>query len=158
VKTRIPLPMAAPPVLTPCTECGRCCTYVSVGINGPTTVRYASDVLWYLYHDRVSVYRDGDGEWSVVFETRCRHLGPEGLCAVYADRPIICRDFDNATCEVNMPGGRTFTTPQEFLDWLRGARPQVYWRLARRFVPSALRGETPAPPGAGRAVEGEAAS
>ena len=66
--TRIPLPMAAPPApaLKACTECGKCCTYVSVGINPPRTLRFASDVLWYLYHDGVSVYCDGDGDWSVV--------------------------------------------------------------------------------------------
>ena len=136
---RIPLPMAPAP-LVPCTECGKCCTYVSVGINEPNNVRNASDVLWYLYHDQVSVYRDGDGEWSVVFETRCRHLQGSLLCGVYADRPSICRDFDNLTCEVNAPeGGRTYAAPEEFLGWLRQTRPRVYRKLAERYVPAALR-------------------
>jgi Fe-S-cluster containining protein len=141
--TRISLPMApvaAPGKMVACTECGKCCTYVSVGINEPRTVRSASDVLWYLYHDQVSVYRDGDGEWSVVFETRCRHLQGDLLCGVYADRPVICRDFDNTTCEINSPeGGRTFATPEEFLAWLRGKRPGVYRRLAERYVHADLR-------------------
>ena len=38
-----PLNVLAPP--TPrvaCLECGRCCTYVAVGVNAPKTVRYAS--------------------------------------------------------------------------------------------------------------------
>jgi Fe-S-cluster containining protein len=75
-----------------------------------------SDILWYLYHEQVSIYRDGDGEWSVVFETRCRHLQGSLLCAVYPERPIICRDFDNTTCDVNDPeGGLAFATPEEFL-------------------------------------------
>ena len=139
--TRIPLPMApVAPRLTACTECAKCCTYVSVGINEPRTVRSASDVLWYLYHDQVSVYRDGDGEWSVVFETRCRHLQGDLLCGVYADRPIVCRDFDNTTCEVNSPeGGLTFATPEDFLGWLRRRRPGVYRRLSERYVPADLR-------------------
>jgi Fe-S-cluster containining protein len=148
VTTRIPLPMApvpgrptaGPSGLVNCTECGKCCTYVSVGINEPKNVRAASDILWYLYHDQVSVYRDGDGEWSVVFETRCRHLAGNLLCGVYADRPIICRDFDNTTCEVNSPeGGRTFASAEEFLVWLRKKRPALYRRLAERYVPAALR-------------------
>jgi hypothetical protein len=136
---RIPLPMApSPPV--PCTSCGKCCTYVSVGINEPTNVRNASDILWYLYHDQVSVYRDGDGEWSVVFETRCRQLQGNLLCGVYDDRPSICRDFDNLTCEVNSPeGGRTYASPEEFLVWLKRTRPRVYRKLSERYVPAALR-------------------
>src|SRR5262249_53779490 len=74
---KVPLPVMAPEprALVPCTECGKCCTYVAVGINAPTTPRLATDILWYLYHDRVYVYRDGAGEWSVHFETRCRQLG-----------------------------------------------------------------------------------
>jgi Fe-S-cluster containining protein len=113
---------------------------VSVGINEPRTLRFASDVLWYLYHERVSVYLDGDGEWSVVFETRCRHLQGDLLCEVYPDRPIICRDFDNTTCEVNQPeGGRSFETPEDFLGWLRGKRPLLFRRLSERYVPAELR-------------------
>lgn len=138
--TRIPLPMAAPPApaLKACTECGKCCTYVSVGINPPRTLRFASDVLWYLYHDGVSVYCDGDGDWSVVFETRCRHLRGDLLCAVYAHRPEICREFDNTTCEVNAAdGGRSFEDPADFLDWLREARPGLFRRLRDRSVPPA---------------------
>jgi Fe-S-cluster containining protein len=147
VTTRIRVPLApSPPPLTACTECGRCCTYVSVGINEPRTLRYASDVLWFLYHERVSVYRDGDGDWSVVFETRCRHLQGNLLCRVYPERPLICREFANTTCEVNAPeGGRTFAAPEEFLGWLRQERPGLYRRLAARFVPAELRARV-APP------------
>ena len=137
--TRIALPMfPAPKPLVACTECGKCCTYVSVGINEPSSLRNASDILWYLYHEQVSVYRDGDGEWSVVFETRCRHLRDDVLCAVYAHRPEICREFDNTTCEVNAAGGgRSFEDPADFLDWLRAERPRVFRRLRDRFVPPA---------------------
>lgn len=139
--TRIPLPMApAATRLVACTECGKCCTYVSVGINEPSSLRNASDILWYLYHEKVSIYRDGDGEWSVVFETRCRHLEGSLLCAVYPERPIICRDFDNTTCDVNDPeGGLALATPEEFLAWLKERRPRLYRRLAERYVPAALR-------------------
>jgi hypothetical protein len=122
--------------LTVCTECGKCCTYVSVGVNGPTSVGHATDMLWYLYHENVTVYRDGDGEWSVVFETRCRNLGPDLLCGVYEHRPEVCRAFDNRTCEVNDPeGGLSINTPQELMDYLRVRRPRLYKRLEERFVP-----------------------
>lgn len=145
----VPLPLAASPLI-PCTRCAKCCTYVAVGINAPHSLRYASDVLWYLYHDGVSVHREAGGEWMVVFETRCRHLGDDLLCGIYEHRPPICREFDNTTCEVNAPaGGRTFTEPAEFLDWLRSSRPALYRRLARRFVPPARPAE-PARRGAAR--------
>jgi Fe-S-cluster containining protein len=139
--TRIPLPMVRPAApLVACTECGKCCTYVSVGINEPSSLRNASDILWYLYHEKISIYRDGDGEWSVVFETRCRHLQGSLLCAVYPERPIICRDFDNTTCDVNDPeGGLAFATPEAFLAWLKQGRPGLYRRLVERYVPAALR-------------------
>lgn len=142
--TRLPLPLpvlrsAAP--LVECTECALCCTYVAVGINAPTTPRFATDVLWYLYHERVYVYVDEDEEWSVVFETRCRNLGGDLRCAVYADRPHICRGFDNRSCEVNAPaqGDLTFREPAEFLGWLRERRPHLLARVEQGFVPPGLR-------------------
>jgi Fe-S-cluster containining protein len=138
LRSSIPLPvLQAKATLVPCTECARCCRYVGVGINAPTTPRLATDVLWYLYHEQVSVYRDEQGEWSVMFETRCRNLGDDRLCGVYDQRPHICRGFDNTTCDVNAPGARalTFSEPAEFLEWLRAKRPRVYARLEGRFTP-----------------------
>jgi Fe-S-cluster containining protein len=135
----IPLPLA-PAELIPCTRCAKCCTYVGVGINAPHSVRYATDVLWYLYHENVSVHRDAGGEWIVCFETRCRNLQDDLLCGVYHQRPVVCREFDNTACEVNAPGGgQTFTEPAQFLDWLRLRRPRLYRRLAPAFVPPALK-------------------
>jgi Fe-S-cluster containining protein len=134
----IPLPvLQAKQPLVPCTECARCCRYVGVGINAPTTPRLATDVLWYLYHEQVSIYRDEQGEWSVMFETRCRNLRDDRLCGVYEARPHICRSFDNETCDVNAPGERalTFNEPAEFLEWLRAKRPRVYAKLEGRFTP-----------------------
>jgi len=140
VRVRIPLPMAppAPRELKQCTDCAKCCTYVSVGINPPRSVRFASDIVWYLYHEDVSVYRDGDDEWSIMFETRCRHLRDDLRYDVYTHRPKICRDFDNTTCDVNQPeGGLSFEEPAQFLDWLSRTRPRLHARLAERYLPPA---------------------
>jgi hypothetical protein len=76
----------APRKQTPCLDCGLCCTYLAFEINGPTTVKHASEILWQLYHDRVSVYRDTDDEWFVQVETRCQHLQPDNKCGIYATR------------------------------------------------------------------------
>jgi Fe-S-cluster containining protein len=155
-KTAIPLPVlrTAPPRVE-CTECARCCGYVGVGINAPTTPRLATDVLWYLYHERVAVYLDDDGEWSVLFETRCRNLRDDRHCEVYAARPHICRSFDNRQCDVNAPGARalTFREPEEFLAWLQARRPRLHAKLEGRFVPDAwLPEQRPQRARAGRAV------
>ncbi len=141
----IPLPVlpkpAAPGQLVPCLECGYCCTYLAVGINTPSTPRFATDVLWYLYHERVSVHRDVDGEWSVVFETRCRNLQADFKCSIYAQRPHICRRFDETGCEVNAPDqrDRVFHSAAEFLAYLRGWKPRTFARMQKQFVPDAYR-------------------
>jgi len=139
IPLRIERPEEKP--LVPCTECGKCCTYVGVGINSPTTPRYATDALWYLYHEGTYVYLDGDGEWSVHFEARCRNLGSDLLCRIYEARPHICRAFDNTSCEVNSDQGtaRTFREPAEFLAWLKDAKPKVYKTLAKKYLPPELR-------------------
>ncbi|HEY7412984.1 MAG TPA: YkgJ family cysteine cluster protein [Vicinamibacteria bacterium] len=134
----IALPLAAPP-LVPCTQCAKCCTYVAVGINAPRGVRGVTEILWYLYHDGVSVYRDGSGEWSVVFATRCRHLQDDLLCGIYERRPHVCRTFDNTTCEVNSEGGTSFETPGAFLEWVRRRRPRLFRSLPAHLpAPAAL--------------------
>ncbi len=137
---RIELPVLGQERMIECTECGRCCTYVGIGINPPTSARYATDVLWYLYHEGVYVYVDGAGEWSVHFESRCRNLGDDLLCRIYADRPHICRGFDSRSCEVNdrNHGSLTFRAPKEFVAWLGQKRPRVLAKLEQGYLPRGL--------------------
>jgi Fe-S-cluster containining protein len=144
VKTLRVIQSPAKRALVECTDCAKCCTYVAVGINPPVRARWATDILWYLYHEQVSVYRDGDGEWMVQFETRCRQLADDRLCRIYPNRPHICRSFDNRTCEVNDPtGGRLFSKPDEFLDYLKDERPRLYKFIARQHVPPAPKRRRP---------------
>ena len=124
----------------PCTECAKCCTYVAVNIDGPDTMKDAGYMLWYLYHPGVSVYHDGNGDWSVIFESRCRNLREDRLCGIYESRPPICRDFDNQTCDVNEPGeGLEFFKPEDFLSWLSLEKPRLYRLLRDKYTPEALR-------------------
>jgi len=142
---RIPLPVVSEtPQPVECTECGKCCTYVGVEIDPPHRVKNASDILWYLYHPNVYTYIDGNGDWSVHFESRCDNLSDDLLCRIYEQRPHICRGFDNKTCEVNDHAHTALTirTPAEFLDWLRENHEKVYRKLQKRFVPPELQ---PAP-------------
>ena len=120
-----------------CLQCAKCCTYVAVGINPPTTPRLATEILWHLYHHGVSVCRDEAGEWYVQFEARCKNLGAGNLCEVYLNRPHICRAYDDQSCEVNapQPGLIEFKEPQEFLEYLSRKRPKVYQAIAKKYVP-----------------------
>jgi Fe-S-cluster containining protein len=147
---RIPLPVVqSKPEPVECTECGKCCTYVGVEIDEPTGAKDASDILWYLYHPGVYIYVDGNDEWSVHFESRCRNLDENLLCRVYEQRPDICRGFDPETCEVNDHENTayTFRQPGEFLDWLRENRKKLYRKVEKRFLPPELRTEAETPTG-----------
>lgn len=117
---------------------------MSVEINPPNSLRRVSDMLWYLYHENVALFRDGSGDWSVVFETRCRNLKDDLRCGVYEERPIICRDFDDTSCEVNDPeGALDIRSPEELLAFLKVKRPRLHRKLMEKYVPGSLRGQAP---------------
>ncbi|MBK5257562.1 MAG: YkgJ family cysteine cluster protein [Vicinamibacteria bacterium] len=129
-----------------CLQCAKCCTYVAVGINAPTTPKLATEILWHLYHHGVSVCRDEAGEWYVQFEARCKNLGEGNLCAVYLNRPHICRAYDDQTCEVNAPqaGLIQFKEPQPFLEYLSRKKPKIYRAIEKKYVPPEHRLAAPA--------------
>ncbi len=121
--------------MVPCKECALCCTYVAVGIDAPTTVKRATDILWFLYHEKVSVFRAVEGGWYVQFETRCRNLTGDRMCGIYEQRPHQCREFDETACEVNATDeGKYFHTPMEFLEYMERRRKKLYRVLVRKYV------------------------
>jgi Fe-S-cluster containining protein len=119
----------------PCLTCALCCTYVAVEIDGPSSVRAATDILWYLYHGGVSIYVDDDG-WMVQIDTRCRHLGDDNKCGVYETRPIMCRSYDEKSCEVNADEvGVTLHSAAEYLEYLKTHHKRIHTLIAKRYVP-----------------------
>lgn len=119
-----------------CLECGLCCTYVAVEVEGPTGLKAATEILWYLYHERVSVFRDIDDEWLLQFEAPCQHVQEDNKCSIYGERPHICRAFDEKDCEVNVAEeGLLFSKPGEYLEFLRERKPALYRKLEGRFIP-----------------------
>lgn len=125
----------------PCFDCAKCCTYVAIEIDAPTTHREYDYMLWYLYHPGMSIFVDWDGGWYVRFDSRCEHVTSTGLCGVYETRPGICRDFDWRECEMHVtdepPDKWFFETPTQFLDWLASQRPKAHarfvaWQRERR--------------------------
>jgi Fe-S-cluster containining protein len=130
------LPVVAERQAVGCLTCGLCCTYIAVAIDGPRSAKAASEILWHLYHDGVSIYRDGDNEWMVQFESRCRHLLDDNKCAIYERRPHICREYSEESCEVNADGvGLTFYAPDEFLSYLEQKHRRIYNAIVDTHVP-----------------------
>ncbi len=121
----------------PCTTCGLCCTYVAIEIDAPSTLRRATQLLWYLYHEGVSLYASGD-DWMVQFESRCKNLLPDRRCGVYETRPHLCREYSEQDCEVNTDDdGITFYTTEALM-----AHLQVHYKRAHREL---LKGYAPPP-------------
>jgi Fe-S-cluster containining protein len=119
----------------PCLTCALCCTYVAVEISEPATVRAATEILWHLYHENVSVYFDGE-DWLVQFESRCRHLRDDNKCAIYDKRPHVCRDYSEVSCEINSEEeGMSFFTPDAFLEYLKGRSTRIYRAVLKDYVP-----------------------
>jgi Fe-S-cluster containining protein len=132
----LPVLDAAPRVQVPCLTCALCCTYVAVEISAPSSVRTATEILWYLYHERVSVYCGSDDEWFVQFETRCRHLMVDNKCGVYEHRPQVCREHSELTCEVNADDeGLSLYTPESFLEYLKGRSRRIHSLVLKGFRP-----------------------
>jgi hypothetical protein len=117
---------------------------VAVGIDGPVSVRGVSTALWLVYHRNVSVYQSHDGDWFVLFPASCDNLLPDGLCAVYADRPFLCREYDVVGCEGTSdeaPEKVRFDDGPALGAWLRETRPALFARcLAAGIFPPAVAG------------------
>ncbi len=124
----------------PCVECGICCTYVAIDIDPPLTVKRATEALWFLYHENISLYLDAD-EWTLQFETPCRQQRQDNRCRIYQNRPHICRELSARSCEINSPyEGEYFNAPEAFLAYLREKRPKVYDTLLREgYLPETKR-------------------
>jgi Fe-S-cluster containining protein len=134
---RLPVIESSPRTQLNCLTCGLCCTYLAVEISAPDSVKAATEILWHLYHESVSVYRDSDDEWMVQFETRCKHLATDNKCAIYEHRPQICRDYEADTCEVNADDeGRTFYDARDFLGYLKTRSTRLYSLVSKRFMPA----------------------
>jgi hypothetical protein len=109
-----------------CATCGaKCCRYVVVELDKPTSKLDREEIRWLLAHENVLVYIDGDdGTWNVQFNTPCTHLGPDNRCTIYRRRFAVCRDHDPETCEAS-DGEQTdtiFRTTEDFDRWRRAKK------------------------------------
>ncbi len=98
---------AVMPVITPETKCGyctsaKCCTYITQTVETPRSKYDFDHLLWQISHRNVQVYKDEDG-WTLLVNTPCKHLQPDGRCGIYEVRPQICREHSNDYCEFDSP-------------------------------------------------------
>ena len=82
-----------------CDKCdAKCCKYVAVAIDEPKSAESWDEIKWFLMHENISVYKEDDGEWSVEFQTKCKHL-KGNKCEIYGERPLVCRNHGIDECE-----------------------------------------------------------
>ena len=83
-----------------CEKCtGLCCRYLALPIETPETRKDYDDIRWYLCHEDITVFVE-DGDWYINIKNKCRHLGErEHRCAIYENRPNICRKYKHADCD-----------------------------------------------------------
>ena len=117
-----------------------CCKAVSLPLDAPETAGDYGDVRWYLAHKGVTVFVEED-KWYVTFVGDCDYLRPDDLCAVYEDRPRICRGYSTDNCDYH--GGdyehdQLFNTPDELAAYL-DKKPGVRGKRRSKSGPARVR-------------------
>lgn len=80
--------------LTKCIKCkAKCCKHIAMEIDRPTTKTDYDNIRWYLLHENIIVYIDGDKKWTLEMAAKCKNLGPDNSCLDYENRPKICREY-----------------------------------------------------------------
>lgn len=104
-----------------CQNCGKCCKHIAMQIDTPEDNDDYNNILWYLLHDKVSIYID-EGDWHIEFQTKCKKLGENNMCTYYKERPLICRTYSADECVNNAEGKPydfEFKSAEDFLNYLK---------------------------------------
>ena len=82
-----------------CDQCSAlCCRYFVLEIDTPETRSEFDNVRWYLVHQNVFVFIERK-KWYLGIYSRCKHLGDDNRCGIYATRPKICREYSTDNCD-----------------------------------------------------------
>ena len=108
-----------------CNRCtgSKCCTYITEALGvAPRSKSDFEHLLWQVSHQGVEIYKD-DSDWYLLINGRCEHLQPDGRCGIYAQRPSICREYENDWCEYDVPAEEGFELHfrnyQQLLDYCK---------------------------------------
>lgn len=78
-----------------CINCNECCRWMSFTLNPPNAVAEGELAHYYTLHGCKIVRVVGQQRMFVVMvPCICRQLGDDGRCAVYEERPDLCRNYD----------------------------------------------------------------
>lgn len=103
-----------------CKDCAKCCKYVAIVINPPKTEKDKDRIIWYLLHN-TELLIEQNGTWKIRLPQICTALDEKGLCKIYNDRPLLCREYSTDNCE-KYPGKpyyiKIIRTKEEFLNYL----------------------------------------
>jgi Fe-S-cluster containining protein len=105
-----------------CDNCTICCEHVSLQIDTPETEEDYQDIIWYVMHENVFVMIDNEGDWLIEFKTKCKALDEKGLCQIHSNRPKICREYSQDTCEMHGDGESHkffFKNRDEVIRWVQ---------------------------------------
>lgn len=122
-----------------CSHCnGKCCRYIALPIDKPTTYEEFDYVRWYILHDKTAVFVE-NGDWFLLVNTPCKELGPDNRCMIYEKRPQICREYSTEKCEYDdlFVFEQYFETPdqvEEYAEAVLGPRPGADFRTSRPVV------------------------
>ena len=83
-----------------CKNCTKCCEYICISIDKPTTKTAIDEIIWFLLHENIEVFIDNDNDWTVEIKTKCKALTKKnGHCKIYEQRPEVCKEHDHEECE-----------------------------------------------------------
>jgi Fe-S-cluster containining protein len=87
-----------------CAKCAKsiCCSSINQKVPTPRTIYDFDHLLWQVSHENIAIFKDSDG-WFLHVHSACEHLGERGVCQIYAQRPMVCREYDNDYCEFDEP-------------------------------------------------------
>ena len=108
-----------------CDHCtGKCCRYFSLPIATPRTWDDYDSIRWYLAHGRTLVYVEKK-TWYLVVMTRCQYLTRDDRCAIYYNRPRICREYTTDECEYDDDWHfeKVFETPEQIWEYAEAVLP-----------------------------------
>jgi len=103
-----------------CEYCtAKCCHYIALPIDTPTTKKEYDYIRWYLLHGGATVFVDDDAWYLMVFSV-CKHLQADHRCGIYETRPQICRDYSTTKCEYedDWVYDQYFETPEQIEEYV----------------------------------------
>jgi uncharacterized protein len=108
-----------------CRYCtAKCCRYFALPIEEPTSWKEFDYLRWFMMHGRVAVFVE-EKSWYLMVVADCQHLLPDNRCAIYEQRPKICREYSTVNCEYEDDAvyEKYFETPEQIWEYAEAVMP-----------------------------------